>query len=93
MQRADLGPHMHAQLRIEVGERLIHQEGLRLAHDGATERHTLALPAGELARSTIQQMRDIEDAGRVGHPPFDLGGRVPRIFRPKPMFFATVRCG
>ncbi len=26
LKRADLGAHLHAQLRVEVGERLVHQE-------------------------------------------------------------------
>jgi len=45
LQLDDLRSHLHAQRRIEVGERLVHQEHLRLAHDGAAEGDALALPA------------------------------------------------
>src|SRR5205807_1403385 len=44
-------PHRHAQLRVEVGQRLVHQEPLWLADDRAAHRHALLLAAGELARA------------------------------------------
>ena len=44
LQARDLSSHLHAELRIEVRERLVHQEGLRLAHDGTSHCDTLALP-------------------------------------------------
>jgi hypothetical protein len=34
VQLLDLGAHAHAQLRVEVRERLVEQEHLRVAHDG-----------------------------------------------------------
>ena len=45
LQPLDLGAHGHPQLGVEVGQRLVEQEHLRLAHDGTTHRHALALPA------------------------------------------------
>src|SRR5882672_9554125 len=48
VQRLDLGAHRDAQLRVEVGQRLVEQEHLRLAHDRAAHRDALALAAGEL---------------------------------------------
>ena len=68
LQGGDVGPHLHAQLRVEVGERLVHQEHLRQPDDRAPHRHTLALAAGELARLAVQilleaeQCRDLADA-------------------------------
>ena len=41
----DLGPHLDAQLRVEVRQRLVHQERLRLAHDRPAHRDALALAA------------------------------------------------
>ena len=41
----DLGAHLDPELRVEVRQRLVHQERLRLAHDRAAHRHPLALPA------------------------------------------------
>ena len=50
MQAQDLGARLHAQLRVEVGERLIHQEDGWLADDRAPKGDALALAAGELLR-------------------------------------------
>ena len=61
----DLGAHLHAQLRVQVGERLVHQEGLRLAHDRAAQGNALALPARKLPRLPLQQTFDAEDAGGI----------------------------
>ncbi len=41
----DLHPHLHAQLGVEVGQRLVEQEDLRLAHDRAADGDALALAA------------------------------------------------
>jgi hypothetical protein len=48
LQRGDLGAGLQPQLRVEVRERLVHQEDLRLAHDRAAHRDALALAAGQL---------------------------------------------
>ena len=49
VQLADLEPHVDAQRRIEVRQRLVEQERRRLAHDGAADGDALALAAGKLA--------------------------------------------
>ncbi len=65
-----LGPHMAAQLGIEIGQRFVHQEHRRAADDRPCERDALALAARQLARIAIEQrleldlLRRIED-GRV----------------------------
>src|SRR5690554_876631 len=63
MQFLDFKTHLHPQLGIQVGERFVEQEDLRFAHDGPTHRHPLTLPAGQLARATVQQMAQFEDLG------------------------------
>jgi hypothetical protein len=50
----DLRAHLDAQLGVEVGERLVHEEGLRLANNRPAHGHPLALAAGELARLLAQ---------------------------------------
>ena len=65
VQGLDLGAHVDPQLGVEVGERLVEQEDLRVAHDGAAHRHALALPAGELARPAFEQVLDLQDGGGV----------------------------
>ena len=51
LQPGDLEAHLHAQRRVEVGQWLVEEEGLRLAHDGPADRDALALAAGELSRA------------------------------------------
>ena len=72
LQARDLGAHVHAQLRVEVRERLVHQVGLRLAHDRSAHRHALALPSGKRSRLALEELLEPEDAGGVAHPPVDL---------------------
>ena len=63
MQRRDLAARRHAQRRIEVGQRLVEQEHLGIAHDGAPERDALALPAGQRMRLAVQRRRQPERGG------------------------------
>ena len=72
VQPAELRAHGDAQLRVEVGERLVHQEGLRLAHDRAPHRHALALAARQLARLAVEHLGEAEDARHVLDAPADL---------------------
>jgi hypothetical protein len=62
VQLADLHPHVHAQRRVEVRQRLVEQEDLGVAHDGAPDGHALALAARKLlgrrsSRCSICRMR------------------------------------
>src|SRR5579885_718667 len=83
MQLGDLQPHLHAQRRIEVGERLVEQEGLRLAHDGAADRHALALAAGELARLAVEIVGEVQDLGGLLHLLTDDLSRHARHLQPE----------
>ena len=47
--------HVAAQLGVEIGQRLVHQERCGPADDRARERHALALAAGELARIAVEK--------------------------------------
>ena len=68
----DLAPHLHPELRVEVGERLVHQERLRLPHEGSAHRDPLSLPTGERARLALQEVGDLERLGRLADPSRDL---------------------
>ena len=61
LELRDVGAHLHAQLRVEVRERLVHQEDLRLAHDRAAHRDALPLAAGELLRLAVEVRRQVEE--------------------------------
>ncbi|EGE58067.1 hypothetical protein RHECNPAF_35000121 [Rhizobium etli CNPAF512] len=67
MQPLDLGAHLHAQLGVEIGERLVEEEDLRLAHQRAADRDALALAARELARLAIEEVFDLQESGGVAH--------------------------
>ena len=68
----DLDPHLHAQLGVEVGQRLVEQKDLRVAHDGAAHRDALALAAGQRLRLAVQQLGDVENARRIVDALLDL---------------------
>jgi hypothetical protein len=55
VQLLDLEAHLHAQLGVEVGERLVEQERGGLAHDRAAHGDALALAAGERARLPVEE--------------------------------------
>jgi hypothetical protein len=53
LQLLQLGAHALAQLRIEVAERLVEQQDLRLDHQAARQRDPLLLAAGQLVRQPV----------------------------------------
>ena len=55
---AQLDLHLLAQLGVEVGERLVEQQDLRLDHQSAGQRHALLLAARELAREAAGERRE-----------------------------------
>ena len=75
LQCADFAPHLDTQLGVEVRQRLIHQADARLRHDGAAERHTLLLPAGELRRLAFEQPIEPENSGGALQARIALGAR------------------
>ena len=76
MQLADFGAHLHAHLRVEVRQRLVEEERLRLADDRAADGHALALAAGQGLGLALEQGLDAEDVGRLAHAGIDLRLRV-----------------
>ena len=72
IQAQDVCPGLDAQLGVEVGERLVHEEDRRLAHDGAPEGDALALAAGELARLAVQVAAEVQDRRRLLDAGLDL---------------------
>ena len=68
-------PHLHAELRVEVRERLVHEVDARLADDRPAHRDPLALSAGELARLPLQVLGQPEQLGHLAHAPVALRAR------------------
>jgi hypothetical protein len=65
--------HAHAHLRVEVRQRLVHQEGVGLAHDRAPHGHALALAARERRGTAVQQRLEAEHLGDLLDAARDLG--------------------
>ena len=61
MQGLDLGAHLHTQLSIEIGQRLVEQKDLRIADDSPPHRHSLPLPTRKLPRITIEIVGQIQN--------------------------------
>ncbi len=72
VQLGDLDARRHAQRRVEVRERLVEQEDLRVAHDGAADGDALALAARELLRQAPEILRDLQHVGRFAHALVEL---------------------
>ena len=72
MEPHQFDTHLDAQLGVEVGQRLIHQEGARMPDNGAAHRHALALTTGKLTGFARQQRRDAEHGGNLSNAAVDL---------------------
>src|SRR5437773_1391905 len=72
LQVTDLLPHLLAQLRIEIGERLVHQAHQRFRDDGAAKRDALLLAARELRWLAIEQLGQPEQSSDALQPPVAL---------------------
>jgi len=66
------GAHADAELGVQVRERLVHQERLRLAGDRAAHRHALPLAARKLRRTTVEQVIEAEQLRDLVHAARDL---------------------
>ena len=57
LQALELDPHLLAQLGVEIGQRLVEQQDLRLAHQAAREGEPLLLAAGKLRGGPLSRSR------------------------------------
>ena len=57
VQPRDVRAHLHPQLGVQVRQRLVHQERLRLAHDRPPQRDPLALAAAQLRAAAARAAR------------------------------------
>jgi hypothetical protein len=57
----ELKPHLHPQLGVEVGERLVEQENLGLAHKCSADRDPLTLAARKLCWPSIERGLELQD--------------------------------
>ena len=72
VQLGQLGPHLCTELCVQVGQRLVKEEDLRLTDDSTTQSNTLTLTAGQSLRLPVEQVGDVEDAGGFFYAALDL---------------------
>ena len=77
-QLDDLRAHLVAELCVEVGERLIHQKHRGVADDGAADRHTLSLAAGQRLGLAVKVLGDVENLGGLDNLT-DVGYCITRL--------------
>jgi hypothetical protein len=77
VQERDVGAHLHAQLRVEIREGLVHQQRVGLADDRAPHRDALAL--GTPGRQAISTIREVAAQSGVSVAKTSY---VPKSFRP-----------
>ncbi len=75
MEGPKLAAHQPAEFGVERAERLVHEEGHRLAHDRAAERDALAVAAGKARNRPVEDRRDPQDPRRFLDAAPDLGAR------------------
>ena len=73
VQALELGPHVVAELRVEVGERLVEEEEPRAADDGAPDGEPLLLAAAERGRPAVERVGDAQELRGLAHAAVDLG--------------------
>ena len=65
MELGELGSHLCTELSVQVGQRLVKQEYLRLTDDSTAQRNTLSLTTGQSLRLSVEQVGDVEDPGSL----------------------------
>ena len=65
LQLDDVGAHLHVQLRVEVRQRLVHQEHLRRTNDRSPHRDTLALAARQRLGEPFEVLGEAEQLRSV----------------------------
>ena len=63
MQLGDLGSHLNTELSIQVGQRLVHKEDLRVTNDSTAHGNTLSLTTGKSLRLTVKELVKVKDLG------------------------------
>lgn len=71
-QLCELHARTHPERRVEVRERLVQQEELRLFDDRPADGDPLPLAARQLRRLSVQLRFDLQHPGGLQHAPADL---------------------
>ena len=74
MQARYLKTHLNAKFCIQIGQRFIEEENLRLADNRPANGNTLSLPSGQSLRLTLQQIVKPKNVGRLANLGINVGG-------------------
>ena len=83
VEATDFHPHLHAKFRIEVAQRFIEQEDLRVSDNCPTDRNTLTFTTGEMLRFTVQEVRNTQNLGGFRDTLVDLCFGIFAKFQPE----------
>ncbi len=72
LNASKLQTHVLAQLRVEVGERFVEQEDVRVVNERTRKRDALLLPTAQEGRGSALQAAQTHDFQRLGHSALDL---------------------
>ena len=61
MKLGDLSSHLNTELSIQVGQRLVHQEDLRVTDNSTAHSNTLSLTAGKSLRLSVKELVKVKD--------------------------------
>ena len=75
---------MQAEERVEVRERLVHEQHRRIHHEGAGHRDPLALATRKLSRVTVQEGQEPQEVGALADAARNLGLWAPLHAQPEP---------
>ena len=70
---ADFRAHLQAQLGVEIGQRFVQQQALRLDDQGAGQRDALLLAAGQLVGLGVRAVGQLDEFQRAQGARADLG--------------------
>src|SRR3984893_7740321 len=73
LQRFDLVAHLLTNPRVEIGQRFVEQQYLRIDGKSAAERNALPLTAGECRYLALAEPLQPQHREQLGHSPGDLG--------------------
>ena len=71
-QLLDLPAHLLSHRDVEAAERLVEEEALRVADDGAADGDPLLLALRKPAGNPAERVAEVEQAGDLVHPALDL---------------------
>ena len=72
LQFADLHAHVDAQLGVEIGERLVEHQQLRIDDERAGQRHALLLPARQRGGIALRERAEADAIQHGRDPPASL---------------------